>query len=271
MVRGVLVLLGLLVLHDAEAMNAGGRHRRPGGVASFASDNFNGCVQNPVTTGNDGITWNQAGTAVDAGASNWKCNSNGVQPDSSAFEDRVMWGTFGPARGQGQYACAKSAAAAAVSGEQLGVCVAISNGGGAADDLFCCKEICTTGSPCSNMNYATQICEDGTCTFGSTLVTGDNPQGNPATGIAFYLGVERDSTTATTFRCYESTDGSTWTQKGSTQTGIANINVPGNPGVYVHGSQFDGIIPTWDQFQAGDGNPFSGTWSNFYGNPCGQN
>jgi hypothetical protein len=246
--------LGLLLLAvSAEASFL--RRRTVGGVTTFASDTF-AIDGNPVpNVGN--ITWTQVGAGCDNGTTNLKAVSGQVIPDTSTFTERAMLATFGTARTTGQYACVKTGASNGGGSEQIGACVAMSQGGGTANDMFCCI-VNRTGVP--HDQQARQTCTDDVRTFSGGA--------NDDRTAPYYIGAERDAGTSTTFRCYGSNDGTTWTLT-NTYTGVTNIDTPGAPGLFINGGVFNTLVI--DAWQGGDGNPMSGGWSSTYAGACGTN
>jgi hypothetical protein len=80
-----------------------------------------------------------------------------------------------------------------------------------------------------------------------------------------YIGIQR--TSSTTYRCFRSPNGTSWTALGTT-----DCAAPGRLGTQNLGGfgfyHYAGTPLIVDNFEAGDGNPMSGIWS---GGPCGSN
>lgn len=109
------------------------------------------------------------------------------------------------------YACAKlSGAGVAVDFSGAGACLGVDNASGG--DGACCIVLSTGGPLTWELN---------TVTSGSSSTS---ESGNtPTFGMGDFIGIQR--TSATAFRCYSSSDGTTWTALGSGVT----VTVP-NPG-----------------------------------------
>jgi hypothetical protein len=129
------------------------------------------------------------------------------------------------------YACGQlSGSGTAADFSPTGVCLGVTttSGGNGA-----CCEVLSTGGP-----LTWQLT---TITSGSEVIS--ESAGTPAFAAADYIGIQR--TSATAFRCYRSTNGTTWTALGS--GGTLTVPNPGNAGAEASPTASAWTMETWEE------------------------
>jgi hypothetical protein len=210
-------------------------------TASRASDTFASADNNDIGAGCSSCSWTQLTAPLDGGA-NLRIASNRLGIRDATATAHALFGAITPSTSP-QYSCTQYAVTSE-GNREFRACVGITNGTGNAQDMVCCGFKIGSGWQMTAIaNGGTESTVDsGT----ATITTGD------------WIGAERQSDT--TFRCFQSSNGYTWSALGTGATTVSNIDVPGQPGVGLLGNQYDTNPPYSDNFEAGTGNLLSGTW-----------
>jgi hypothetical protein len=148
---------------------------------------------------------------------------------ASTAQEMCYWNANTPAA-TASYACARlSGVGSAGVG---GVCLGVDNLGGG--NGVCCVALAGGPSP-----WGLEAIANGVESTGDTA-------GSPTFGVGDYIGIQR--TSATAFRCYRSTNGTTWTALGTGATATAP-----NPGQW--GAIADSVPNTFmlEVWEAGNG------------------
>lgn len=176
-----------------------------------------------------GANWSDSGfsgvaTCTIAASSDFSATGTG--------EEMCFWNVAAPPTVG--YACAQlSGAGTAGDFSGAGVCLgvdAVSTGNG-----VCC-DVKSTGGP---FTWAMN-----TITAGSTV---EDEHGSDAFAVGDYIGIQR--TSATAFRCYHSTDGTTWTALGAGATTSAPN--PGSAGIDASATANAWTLESWEADSGG--------------------
>lgn len=205
-----------------------------------ASDLFNAATISASWTQ---VTWEASTVVVRAG-------NTSVGADGTS--EGIMFWNADTQQATTNYACVRIAALSASN--YAGVALAVSDAAGTADDESI--EVYVASG-----DWAIDGFIDGNYVSPAANGTGSTP----TFVVGDYLGLERQA--ALTFRAFRAASATptTWTAiGGGTAVFTGTLVNPGRAGVFFYNS----TTSADDQWEAGDGNPMSGTWT---GGACGTN